>query len=104
MNSTHKRFAGAAELRLFGNMRFFMATPFPLATCPTTHMIAQTIADELRRTAAELSSEEPYAFTLIQGQLCNYLGYADATVGSADGNNCQVHRERLSLSRTPQIG
>ncbi len=42
-------------------------------------MIAQTIADELRRTAAELSSEEPYAFTLIQGQLCNYLGYAVAT-------------------------
>ncbi len=42
-------------------------------------MIAQTIADELRRTAADLGSEGLYAFTLIQGQQCNYLGYAVAT-------------------------
>ena len=42
-------------------------------------MIALTIADELRRTATDLDSEEPYAFTLIQGQQCNYLGYAVAT-------------------------
>ncbi len=41
-------------------------------------MIAQTIADELRRTAADLGSEGLYAFTLIQGQQCNYLGYAVA--------------------------
>ncbi len=42
-------------------------------------MIELAIADELRRTATDLGSEEPYAFTLIQGQQCNYLGYAVAT-------------------------
>ena len=45
-------------------------------------MIALTIADELRRTATDLGSEEPYAFTLIQGQQCNYLGYAVATAAA----------------------
>ncbi len=42
-------------------------------------MIELAIADEMQRTATELGSEEPYAFTLIQGQRCNYLGYAVAT-------------------------
>jgi hypothetical protein len=45
-------------------------------------MIALTIIDELRRTATELDTEEPYAFTLIQGQRCNYLGYAVATAAA----------------------
>ena len=45
-------------------------------------MIALTIVDELQRTANDLGTEEPYAFTLIQGQQCNYLGYAIATAAS----------------------
>lgn len=45
-------------------------------------MIALPIADELRRTANDLGSEEPYALTLIQGQQCNYLGYAVATAAA----------------------
>lgn len=42
-------------------------------------MIALPIGHELRRTVADLGHEEPYALALIQGQQCNYLGYAVAT-------------------------
>lgn len=42
-------------------------------------MIARSIAHELMETATYLGSEKPYAFALIQGQRCNYLGYAVAT-------------------------
>ncbi len=49
------------------------------SVCPTKQMIAQTIADDCEGTADDLGSEDLYAFTLIQGQRCNYLGYAVAT-------------------------
>lgn len=42
-------------------------------------MIASLIVDELRNTNLTYRCEEPYAFSLIQGQQCNYLGYAVAT-------------------------
>ena len=42
-------------------------------------MIELPIAHELRRTVTDLGHEEPYALALIQGQQCNYLGYAVAT-------------------------
>jgi hypothetical protein len=45
-------------------------------------MIASPIVDELRRIVSVLGHEEPYAFSLIQGQRCSYLGYAVATAAA----------------------
>ena len=42
-------------------------------------MIDSLVIDELRRTVLNFEHEAPYAFALIQGQQCNYLGYAVAT-------------------------
>lgn len=42
-------------------------------------MIASIIIDELYKTELIYRHEEPYAFALLLGQQCNYLGYAVAT-------------------------
>lgn len=64
-------------------------------------MIALTIAYELTESVTCLGSEEPYAFALIQGQRCNYLGYAvatesalTATVAKYIANGYRYHGDR----------
>lgn len=42
-------------------------------------MLAFHVVDEIQQAAEELGHEELYAFALILGQKCNYLGYAIAT-------------------------
>jgi len=52
-------------------------------------MISFTIVDELQRSVTDLEQEEPYAFTLIQGQQCSYLGYAVATAAALSTTVCR---------------
>ncbi|KAI9134620.1 hypothetical protein [Acaryochloris sp. CCMEE 5410] len=49
---------------------------------PHTKMIASIIVDELCKTELTYCHERPYAFALLLGQQCNYLGYAIATSDS----------------------
>ncbi len=72
--------------------------PVMRVLCPTKHMIAQTIADELRRTAADLGSAGLYAFTLIQGQQCNYLGYAVATEAAITATTAGTSQKAIAIT------